>query len=271
MMQTDAETPRRVDNERTPPRIIAIASGKGGVGKTVLSVHLSRALAYLGKQVTLIDADHGTANADLLLGLNPATRLGASACQPIRVPDCPKLRLIAGSVGRSDPATQHAALRQTLVNLGRTSDVFVVDLGASITPGILTVLQHAWLPIIMTTPEPTATADAYALYKSLVASGGTRAGVLVNQASNEHEAKDVFARFAHAAEQFIGARPARLGWLPNDEMVRSAVRGRRPVRPGPFAKSIGSFARRCAQSLGVEPSAKPARNPEVQQEIVAVG
>lgn len=264
------------DSAPVPARIVAIASGKGGVGKTVLGVHLARALAYLGKRVTLIDADHGTANADLILGLNPAARLGANVCDPISVPDCPKLRLIAGSVGGSDAQQQHAALRDSLAQLGTETDVFVVDLGAGITPSILAVLRAAWLPLIITTPEPTATADAYALYKSLVASGGTRAGVIVNQAQTEEEAKEVFSRFALAADRFIGVRPARLGWLPADASVPSAVRARRPVSPGPFSTAVGSLARRTASSLAIAPGPRPSPAPHgprtspIRRDFVAV-
>lgn len=236
------------------PKLVAIASGKGGVGKTLLSVGIARTLAFLNHRVTLIDADHGTANADLMLGLNPSARLGAAPIEAIRVPDCPKLRLVAGSVGASESRAQHNAIRRAFAELGRTTDVFVVDLGAGITPGILAVLRVAWLPIIVATPEPTACADAYALYKSLALAGGTRAGgtragLLVNQCTSDREGQEVFERFAAASDRFIGSRPARLGTLPSDTGVRDAVRERRPVVSGPFASSVASLARRCAAAL----------------------
>lgn len=239
------------------PPIIAIASGKGGVGKTVCSVHLARALCRLSMRVSLLDADHGMANADLLLGVEPGSRLGQAVCHATPVPSVPGLRLVAGAVGRSsvDDADQSARYRKqvraSLEGLGRSTDVFVVDLGAGVDRTILGVLACARLPIIMTTPEPPAIADAYALYKSLatLAKGKRRlAAILINLARDGAEALDVYRRFAATSERFLGCRPPLIGWLPHDRQVVDAVRSRRLAEGGGrFDAEVARLAVRCRQ------------------------
>ncbi|MEO0511722.1 MAG: P-loop NTPase [Planctomycetota bacterium] len=240
--------------------ILAIASGKGGVGKTVVAVHLSRALCRAGQRVTLIDADLGTANADLLVRVDPSTRLGSGACLAHKVAEVPGLRLVAGSVGLrpsrdagEDTRRARREIAGVFASLGASSDLFVVDLGAGIDRTVLGVLSRARLPVLVLTPDPTSLADAYALYKSLAGlqpADARVAAVVVNKARDAREAAGVFSRFAHTAELYLHRRPASLGWLPDDAEVTRAVRERRLCTPDtPFSRGIEQIAARCRSRL----------------------
>ena len=247
------------------PFMIAIGSGKGGVGKTVTSVNLCLALASMGLRSVLVDADIGTANADVVLGVQPGKRLDdliAEGCvsgaelERIAVPIAPGFRLIPGSVGvaaeGSLARSQRELVGDWLSSIERTTDVVVVDTGAGVGHAVTEFVAAADLGVIVVTPEPTSIADAYALYKSVLMTAGTgsgsRIGFLVNQATDEGEARKVHARIASVASRFLRSKPGMLGWIPADaEMVR-AVRRQAPVileSPGAgSAVAIGELASR---------------------------
>ena len=260
---------------RTRSRVVAIASGKGGVGKTNLSVSLAATLAQMGRRVTLLDADFGLANADVLAGVTPRGRIDevVSGERPIRdilVETPGGFRLAAGASGVAklvDAGAQTArAIVSRLERLERDADLVLIDCAAGIGRPVLAMLLAADMPIVVVTPEPTSITDAYGLIKAgrLEADRAGRAftpQLWVNQASDEREALAVYEKISKVGQRFLGSPIGMIGWTPSDASVREAVRRRAPVAlmaPGkPAAKSIRRTAEELTRRLELRP-AEPA-------------
>jgi flagellar biosynthesis protein FlhG len=234
--------------------VVAIASGKGGVGKTNISVNLAIALAAKGLRVTLLDADLGTANADVLCGVHPAARLdhvlapgrldyqdaGRRTIRDIAIDAPGGFRLVPGSAGIARMADLDAFERRwlvaALIELAADADVLLIDAAAGVGAGVTTLLEAADLGVVVATPEPTAVADAYALIKCL--SLGARAGqaplderlaLVVNQAASPLEAFATHARLAGVCRRFLALDLPMLGFVAHDVRVGEAVRAQRPL------------------------------------------
>ncbi len=248
----------------TSARIIAIASGKGGVGKTNLAVNLAIALAQLGPRVTLLDADLGTANADVLCGIIPSARLdhvihpavsrdGAYRTFRDIAIDAPGgFRLVPGSAGIARMADltlgERHQLLGALAELERDADVLIIDTAAGIGPNVTNFVAAADLALVVATPEPTAIADAYALIKCVAArryevrDGPARRGggvglasrcpanlaLLINQVADGAEARSVHARIGAVCDRFLALKVRLAGWIAQDLRVADSVRARRP-------------------------------------------
>jgi len=259
MEQHEAVEPAAVaPHPPTGPFVIAIASGKGGVGKSNVAVNLSWSLAAAGQRVLLLDADLGTANADVLLGVRPRHHLGdvlggrcalADAAQLV----APQLRLIPGASGIGDVANLGDAQRARLLNgmarLEQSCDVLIIDCGAGISQNVLAFAQAADQLLLVTTPEPTALADAYSLVK--VASRMQQTpdlALVVNAVLDRQEGRDVTQRFTNAAARFLQVAVDDFGQIPRDPRVPLAVRERRPVvhvyPRSPAARAISGLAQR---------------------------
>jgi flagellar biosynthesis protein FlhG len=260
---TAAAKPR----DRAAP-VIAIASGKGGVGKTTTSVNLSIALSMLGKRVTLLDADIGMANADVLCGLMPHMRLDKAvtgsddespSLDQIALEAPGGFRLVPGSVGlgRVDELgdAELARLVGRLVELERSSDLVLIDTSAGLGEGVRRFVFAADMTLIVATPEPTSIADAYALVKVLVGmraqenAQDLRMALIVNQVRNEREALDVHDRIGGVAAKFLGYPLPMLGYIRKDERVGNAVRRRIPVLVATPRASASRDCLRLAESL----------------------
>lgn len=231
--------------------VVAVSSGKGGVGKTSLCVNLAIALQSLGHASTLLDADLGMANADVLCGLVPARRLDALWSEgrrrvlmlsDIAVEAPGGFRLVPGAVGVERMAdlgpADRARLLTAMGELERHSDVIVVDTGAGMGRGVTCFLRAADLAVVVATPEPTSITDAYALLKCVVAPAGAqslrqerepRVALVVNQVTGEREARSVHARIGAVSDRFLKYPLPLLGWVAQDVRVASAVRKKRPV------------------------------------------
>lgn len=251
----------RVQSHRA--KVVVVASGKGGVGKTTIAVNLSVAMARRGVRVTLLDADFGTANADVLCGVTPKGRLehvfmpGAGGAKwgdgaPASIRDIAVnapggFRLIPGSTGVSRMADMSASDRKAIVDalseLDQDTDVLVVDAGAGVGQSVTTFMHGADTTIVVATPEPTSIADAYALIKCGVSGyggeallkGSGRVALVLNQVIDGSEAARVHARIRAVCDRFLGLDCPLLGSIAQDVRVAQAVRSREPllVRPGP--------------------------------------
>lgn len=259
-------------------QIIAIGSGKGGVGKTTIAVNLCIALARLNRRVVLVDADIGTANADLLCGITPTMRLDAARqfggthhLEDLAIPAPGGFWLIPGSTGpmadrfRTDdsglgPFDEHTLARTIarMTSLSHEYQSVVIDTAAGVGDVVIRAMLSADRPIVVLTPEPTSIADAYALLKSLAASTTRelKVDLVVNQASGETEAKETFARISRTCARFLRVEPSLLGWLPVEQSVRKAVRARVPLM---MAEGQGEVARGILGLAQVLVDAEPLR------------
>ena len=263
------DEPRLVDDHVRPesrprPMLVTLASGKGGVGKTLSSISLATALANMGKRVVLIDADFGAANVDIMLGLSPLRRLdecfrhrfsSGHGLEDLAIDSGAGFRLVPGAVGLGRPpgAGDRGQLLDELSSLDATTDVVLIDCSAGVGPGVLDLASPADMTAVVLTPEPTAIADAYALIKSLVIRDGVemgdRLGLIVNQAANRADAARVHRRICAVADRFLGIRPELFGWVPMDRAIPKGVREQRIVSRGKVRSVAGRTMKKAAKQI----------------------
>jgi flagellar biosynthesis protein FlhG len=217
-------------------RIVAVASGKGGVGKTWLAITLGHALARAGQRVLLFDGDLGLANVDIQLGLTPSADLGAVVAGRVALREAVIAHpggfdILAGLSGSGALATlAPAALEQLLATLrtGTTGyDTVLLDLGAGVERAVRRLAAFADLLLVVVTEEPTSLTDAYAVLKLHAADTGPRpdvAGIVVNLAATRAAGERTYQTLARACENFLGRTPPCLGIIRRDDHVRDAIR-----------------------------------------------
>jgi flagellar biosynthesis protein FlhG len=239
-----ADQPPRV-TEST--RVVAVTSGKGGVGKTSLTVNLAVTLARLGKQVIILDCDLGTANVDVMLGMHPRYSLQHVLSRQHTLEEVMStgphgIRVISGGSGFSELANLSDSRRDELLSafaaLDGQADVLLLDTGAGISANVLRFVVAAGEAIVVTTPEPTAVTDAYALIKVVTqqARGGAlptgshdpasdlRLRLVVNQATSPAEAQETATNIVTVARRFLGVEIEHFGSIPADRAMSQAVR-----------------------------------------------
>lgn len=218
---------------------LSIASGKGGVGKTNLTLNLGFALHALEKRVILMDCDMGLANLDILLGISPEHTIQDllhSALQPedILVSLAPGFDLLPAASGVAeliefDLDTQ-AVLFSKLTSVFQTYDYLFLDLGAGISPSVLAFAEMPQERIIIITPEPTSLTDSYAFIKVL--SSQTKFKhfqIIVNMVESQKEAQLIFNRLQMACEKFLQVEIHLLGYVRQDKNLQNAVRDQKPL------------------------------------------
>jgi flagellar biosynthesis protein FlhG len=230
-----AETP----TAESRGRIIAVASGKGGVGKSSLVVNLAVALAAMGERITIVDADLGTADVDVMLGLHPIYNLahvieGSKTLNEVILEGRHNVRLLPGGSGIWELANLSARGREAatdvLTALAQDSDYVIVDTAAGISDNVIRFLLAADDVVVVTTPEPTAITDVYALVKVALSQqlrGPIR--LVVNLATTAQAAEDVARNLAGVVERFLGGHLEFLGSLPTDPSVGRSVLRQEPV------------------------------------------
>lgn len=226
------------------PRLIAIASGKGGVGKTWFAITLAHALARAGGRILLFDGDFGLANVDIQLGLLPGPDLSAvvagtmslaeaiRACEPGGFDILPG-RSGSGALAALPPPTLERVL-SGLAALGGRYDTVLLDLGAGLERGTRRLAAASDTLLVLATEEPASLTDAYAVLKLNAAdraahavaqvAAATDARVVVNQAASRAAGERTYATLAQACQTFLGARPALAGVIRQDAKVREAIR-----------------------------------------------
>jgi flagellar biosynthesis protein FlhG len=225
--------------------VIAVTSGKGGVGKSNIAVNLAIKLASAGKRVVLMDADLGLANADVLCNIDLPSNLSHVIARKRELADVMVdgpggFRLIGGASGLARMADLSDYDRQSLVaalaELEARTDVILIDTGAGISPNVLSFTRSADQVLVVTTPEPTAITDAYAVIKVISRDTAETNGLpssrpislLVNQVRQRDEGQLVYERIAKVARQFLGVHVLDAGSIPSDPEVPNAVRRRTP-------------------------------------------
>lgn len=222
------------------PLVFSVTSGKGGVGKTNVSVNLACCLAGSGKKVVLLDADLGLANVDVLLGVTPRYNIFHLFQQSAQLMDIlfetpygfsilPAASGVNGMI--SLDTGQKLELLDAMDILEDSIDYLIVDTGAGISDNVLYFNMAAQERLVVLTPEPTSLTDAYALIKVMKLNHGVeKFRVVVNQVPNMSVAKDIFHRLHNACEYFLSGISLDLaGFIPHNSVVREAVIRQEPV------------------------------------------
>ncbi len=218
-------------------RMVAIASGKGGVGKTFLSATLGHALVRRGRRCLVFDGDLGLANLDVQLGVAASADLGQVLRGQLDLAEVvvhhrpTGLDLVVGRSGSGLfaglPPARVAALAARLRELARDYDVVLLDLAAGIEPPCRVLARAADEVLVVTTEEPTALTDAYAFLK--VACDRRRpVGVVVNFADDLARGRETYEALARACRQFLGLEPRLVGIIRRDPRVADALRAQMP-------------------------------------------
>ncbi|WP_341473744.1 MinD/ParA family protein [Desulfofundulus thermobenzoicus] len=219
-------------------RVIAVTSGKGGVGKSNLTVNLGLALASLNRRVIILDADLGLANVEVLLGVSPPYTIYDCLyrnrdIREVLLPAPGGIQFISGGSGFLELANLDRARRQRLISslavLDTLADYILIDTGAGLSKNVLGFLAAAGEVIVVITPEPTSLTDGYSLIKVLARFRSHREVLLViNRAAGDQEALATARRVEMVAERFLNLPVNYLGHLPEDRAVNRAVREQRP-------------------------------------------
>ncbi|MDR1100625.1 MAG: MinD/ParA family protein [Treponema sp.] len=234
------EKPSRIasrDSKKT--RIITVTSGKGGVGKTNLSVNMALAYARLGKKVVVMDADLGLANVNVMLNMVPKYNLyhvikKQKTIREILVDTDYGISIVAGASGFSQIANMAENERQNFINELDTlsnADIIIIDTSAGVSSNVLDFIAAADDAVIITTPEPTAITDAYGIIKIIATEyDDLNMGLklVVNRAKGAVDAKKVADRMITIAGQFLNLKVDYLGFIYDDAVVSQAVLRQKP-------------------------------------------
>lgn len=220
-------------------RIIAVSSGKGGVGKTNISTGLAIAYAKIGKKVILLDADLGLANVNVVMGIIPKYNLYHLMERQRTIKDIILdteygVKIVAGASGFSKIANMGEEERDYFIEeLSQLSsaDVVIVDTGAGVSDNVISFISAADDAIIVTTPEPTAITDAYSIIKIIageVDNSRLSIKLIVNRVQSVKQGKDVSEKIVGIAGQFLNLKVDYLGYVMDDPAVLNAVLRQRP-------------------------------------------
>jgi len=220
-------------------RIITITSGKGGVGKTNVSVNMALAYARLGKKVVVMDADLGLANVNIMLNMVPRFNLydmirKGKTMKEIMVETDYGISIVAGALGISQIANLSDAERQNFIEELNTlsfADIIIIDTSAGVSSNVLDFIAAADDAVIITTPEPTAITDAYGIIKIIATEYDNldmELKLVVNRVKSATEAKKVADRMTNIAGQFLNLKVDYLGFIYDDPIVSHAVLRQKP-------------------------------------------
>lgn len=216
-----------------PVRVIAVSGGKGGVGKTNVSVNLGMALRKLGKSVLILDTDLGLANVDVLLGLHPKHSLadvisGERSLEEVIVTGPAGLMIVPGSSGISRmaglSAAEHAGLIQAFSELPHQLDYLIVDTAAGIADNVISFTRAAQDVLVVVCDEPASITDAYALIKVLSREHGVgRFHVVANMVRDGDEGRELYRKLASVSDRFLDVVLRYLGAVPYDDFMRKSI------------------------------------------------
>ena len=241
--------PRPAAHRPRAKNVVAVASGKGGVGKTWFSISLTHALARVGQRTLLFDGDLGLANVDIQLGLMPKHDLGSVVTGRLTLNQAavnyPEggFDVIAGRSGSGSlaniPLSRLQILADDLALLAGAYDRVVLDLGAGVEKTVRALANQAGTILVVTTDEPTSLTDAYAFIKvTHMERPGTDIRVVVNMANSTREGERIYYTLLKACEGFLKISPPLAGVIRRDLKVREAIRNQTPL----FTRSPNSDA-----------------------------
>ncbi len=241
-----------------PVKVIAVTGGKGGVGKSNISVNLAVALSQLGHKVMLLDADLGLANVDIMLGLQTKQNLadvlnGDCELRDIILQGPYGLQIVPASSGTKSMAElssmQHAGIIQAFSEIGHNIDFLIIDTAAGITDMVVNFIQAAQEVLAVVCDEPTSITDVYALMKVLNKQHKiVRFHVLANMVKTSQEGRELFATLSAVCNRFLDVTLNYLGSIPFDDNVRLSVKKQKSLLEAfprsPAAVAIKSLAKK---------------------------
>ena len=222
-----------------PVKVIAVASGKGGVGKSNVSINLATCMAANGHNVMLLDADLGLANIDVLLGLRPIYNLshvldGERTLDEILMTGPGGIQVIPASSGMQHMAelspAEHVGVVRAFSELSYDVDTLIIDTAAGISDSVVTFSRAAQEIVVVVGDEPASITDAYALIKLLNQRYGiNRFRVLANMVQSTQEGRNLFAKISKVTDSYLDVMLDFCGIIPFDEFIRKSVRKQRAV------------------------------------------
>lgn len=244
MDQADKLRKMMQQEEKKPEaRVITVTSGKGGVGKTSISLNLAIQMAKLGKKVVVFDADFGLANIEVMLGIRPQYNLAdmifrGKELKEIITPSEDGISFISGGSGIQELAVmtreQVLSLTGKLAELDEFADVIIIDTGAGISDSVLEFVVASSEVLLVVTPEPTSIIDAYALLKALnrkeeYSKENTTIKIISNKAKNDAEGQSIFEKMSVVADKFLKVPLVYMGAVPMDVQIPNAVMRQKPL------------------------------------------
>lgn len=220
-------------------QVIAVTGGKGGVGKSTVSVNLATAFTQLGRRTLLLDGDLGLANADVLLGVTPRHTLaevvrGERTMEEIVIDTPQGFKLVPAASGIAQlaalSATEHLGLVRELTGICAGLETLIVDTPAGIAPGVLQLVQAAQHVLVVVCDEPTSITDAYALVKVLSRNHGVcKFRMLANMTREPGQGRRLFETLNRVTGRFLDVTLDYAGEVPEDPWLRRSIRDQRPV------------------------------------------
>ena len=235
-----------------PIQVVAVTGGKGGVGKTNVCVNLGLALTHMDRRVTLLDADLGLANVDVLLGLKPRHTLkdvldANCTMREVVISGPENLKVVPAASGLQEMVKlgpqEHAGLISAFSDIAHNMDVLLIDTAAGISDEVVNFLCAAQEVLVVVCNEPTSITDAYALIKILSQDYGlNKVRVVANMVRSEEDGETVFAKLQNVTDRFLDIALLYAGAIPFDDQLRRAVQKQKAVLElYPASKSAKAF------------------------------
>lgn len=260
MIEDQASSLRRVNQSRLI-KVIAVTGGKGGVGKTNVTLNTAISLAQQGKRVMVLDADLGLANVDVLLGLRVEKNLshvlsGECTLDEVLVEGPYGIKIAPASSGSQSmtelTATEHAGLIRAFSELQSQIDVLIVDTAAGISDMVLSFSKASQDIMMVVCDEPTSLTDAYALIKILNKEHGIfRFKIVANMVRSLREGDELFSKLSKVTDRFLDVALELVAVIPFDENVRKSVRKQKAIveafPTSPAAMAIRRLAKKAIE------------------------
>ena len=242
-------------------RVITVTSGKGGVGKSNMSVNMAIQLSRLGKKVIILDADFGLANVEVMLGTRPKYNMadmifGGKDIRDVICKGPENIGFISGGSGIKELSNlskdQISGIINMMYGLDSLADIIIIDTGAGISDAVIDMVLASLEVLLVTTPEPTSITDAYALLKTINKTPGfnaenTRIRMIGNRTLNMSDGYDLYNKLNSVVERFLNMKMEYLGAVPFDVNLTKAVMRQQPVSIAypntPAVKSIKAMAK----------------------------
>lgn len=257
--------------ERAATKVIAVASGKGGVGKSNFTVNLAIELSKLGNRVMILDADLGLANIDIILGINPKYNLTQVINEEKDIKDIITeteygIKVIASGSGVKELVNLSNQQRQRFIEkiseIEDMVDVLLIDTGAGISKNTLSFIYASDYSFVITTPEPTALMDAYGLIKvTTLSKNNIPLKLVVNMCSSREEAKEIASRVILLSRRFLNTFVESFGYIYRDKNVLTSVMSQKPFS----VLFPATKATECIKTIAKKVSARLTKDAEKEE------